>query len=71
MICTDEKFSDLFPDQCQPAESLVRLALVAVMQFVEGLPDLTGTGLRSTGISPFATLATRAFHQQKPTLRDC
>jgi transposase len=39
MMYTDEQFSDLFPERGQPAESPARLALVTVLQFVEGLPD--------------------------------
>jgi len=39
MIYTDEQFRDLFPERGQPAESPARLALVTVLQFVEGLPD--------------------------------
>src|SRR5260370_4459196 len=35
----DEDFADLFPTRGQPAEAPWRLALVAVLQFVEGLPD--------------------------------
>lgn len=39
VMYTDEQFSDLFPERGQPAESPARLALVTVLQFVEGLPD--------------------------------
>ncbi len=39
MIYTDEEFQDLFPARGQPAESPARLALVTVLQFVEGLTD--------------------------------
>jgi transposase len=39
MMYTDAQFSDLFPERGQPAESPARLALVTVLQFVEGLPD--------------------------------
>jgi transposase len=35
----DEDFADLFPMRGQPAEAPWRLALVTVLQFVEGLPD--------------------------------
>src|SRR5438270_7696565 len=35
----DEDFADLFPTRGQPAEAPWRLALVTVLQFVEGLPD--------------------------------
>ena len=38
-IYTDEQFCDLFPGRGQPAESPARLALVLVLQFVEGLTD--------------------------------
>lgn len=34
-----EDFADLFPTRGQPAEAPWRLALVTVLQFVEGLPD--------------------------------
>src|SRR4030095_1663749 len=33
------QFADLFPKRGQPAEAPWRLALVTLMQFVEGLPD--------------------------------
>jgi transposase len=36
---SDEDFADLFPARGQPAEAPWRLALVTVLQFVEGLPD--------------------------------
>lgn len=39
MLYTDEQFTDLFPERGQPAESPARLALVTILQFVEGLPD--------------------------------
>jgi transposase len=35
----DEDFADLFPTRGHPAEAPWRLALVTVLQFVEGLPD--------------------------------
>ncbi len=35
----DEDFADLFPARGQPAEAPWRLAVVTVLQFVEGLPD--------------------------------
>src|SRR5919205_1194291 len=35
----DQDFSDLFPPQGQPALAPFRLALVTVLQFVEGLSD--------------------------------
>ena len=35
----DEEFADLFPSRGRPAWSPGRLALVSVLQFVEGLPD--------------------------------
>ena len=35
----DDDFADLFPARGQPAEAPWRLALVTVLQFVEGLPD--------------------------------
>ncbi len=38
-IYTDEDFADLFPSHGQPAEAPWRLALVSVLQFVEGLTD--------------------------------
>lgn len=38
-IFNDEDFSDFFPSQGQPAESPFRLALVTILQFVEGLSD--------------------------------
>ncbi len=38
-IFTDQDFADLFSDRGQPALSPWRLALVTVMQFVEGLSD--------------------------------
>ena len=38
-IYTDEAFADLFPTQGQPAEAPWRLALVTVLQFMEGLTD--------------------------------
>ena len=36
---TDWDFADLFPTKGQPAASPWRLALITVMQFVEGLTD--------------------------------
>jgi transposase len=38
-IYEDEQFADLFPSRGQPAEAPWRLALVCVMQFLEGLSD--------------------------------
>jgi transposase len=38
-LYADEDFADLFPARGQPAETPWRLALVTVLQFVEGLPD--------------------------------
>lgn len=38
-IYTNHAFAHLFPPTGQPAEDPARLALVLVMQFVEGLPD--------------------------------
>jgi transposase len=38
-LYSDEDFADLFPVHGQPAEAPWRLALVTVLQFVEGLPD--------------------------------
>ncbi len=35
----DEQFADLFPSRGQPAEAPWRLALVTLMQFLEGLSD--------------------------------
>jgi transposase len=38
-VYTDEQFTDLFSERGQPAESPAELALVTVLQFVEGLTD--------------------------------
>jgi len=38
-IYEDEAFTKLFPTRGQPAEAPWRLALVTVLQFVEGLSD--------------------------------
>ncbi len=38
-IYNDQLFADLFPTRGQPAEAPWRLALVTVLQFVEGLSD--------------------------------
>lgn len=38
-IYEDEQFAELFPLRGQPAESPWRLALVCVLQFLEGLSD--------------------------------
>jgi transposase len=38
-IYEDHQFADLFPRRGQPAEAPARLALVTVLQFVEGLSD--------------------------------
>jgi transposase len=38
-LYSDEDLADLFPTRGQPAEAPWRLALVTVLQFVEGLPD--------------------------------
>jgi len=35
----DQRFADLFPTRGQPAEAPWRLALILVLQFLEGLPD--------------------------------
>ncbi len=35
----DRDFADLFPVQGQPAEAPLRLALVTLLQFMEGLTD--------------------------------
>lgn len=39
MIFSDGEFADLFPIQGQPAEAPARLALVTILQFMEGLTD--------------------------------
>lgn len=39
----DEVFADLFPTRDQPAEVPWRLALVTILQFVEGLSDRQAT----------------------------
>ncbi len=39
VVYADEQFRDLFPERGQPAESPARLALVIILQFVEGLTD--------------------------------
>ncbi len=39
MLFKDADFADLFPVQGQPAESPLRLALVILLQFLEGLTD--------------------------------
>lgn len=39
VLFTDEQFADLFPARGKPAWSPGRLALVVVLQFVEGLTD--------------------------------
>src|SRR5437763_8732063 len=38
-IYEDEQFADLFPPRGQPAEAPWRLALVCILQFLEGLSD--------------------------------
>lgn len=38
-IFEDQDFSDLFPKSGQPAQSPFRLALVTILQFIEGLSD--------------------------------
>jgi transposase len=38
-VYADEQFQDLFPSRGQPAESPARLALITVLQFMEGLTD--------------------------------
>lgn len=38
-ISQDAQFASLFPTRGQPAEAPARLALVTVLQFVEGLSD--------------------------------
>lgn len=38
-VYVDEQFQDLFPGRGQPAQSPARLALVTVLQFMEGLTD--------------------------------
>ena len=38
-IYEDEQFADVFPSHGQPAQTPWRLALVCVMQFLEGLSD--------------------------------
>ena len=39
MVFCDGEFADLFPVQGQPAEAPARLALVTILQFMEGLTD--------------------------------
>mgnify|MGYP001287379409 CR=1 FL=1 len=39
MLFDDRDFADLFPIQGQPAESPAKLALVTLLQFMEGLTD--------------------------------
>ncbi|MED7829113.1 transposase, partial [Streptomyces chiangmaiensis] len=39
VLFSDEQFSDLFPSRGKPAWSPGRLAMVLVLQFVEGLTD--------------------------------
>jgi transposase len=39
MLVQDQAFADLFPIQGQPAEAPARLALVTLLQFMEGLTD--------------------------------
>lgn len=39
LVVTDSDFADLFPLRGQPAESPARLALVSLLQFMEGLTD--------------------------------
>lgn len=39
MLFHDAAFADLFPMHGQPAAVPVRLALVTLLQFLEGLPD--------------------------------
>ncbi len=39
LVVADSDFSDLFPVRGQPAESPARLALVSLLQFMEGLTD--------------------------------
>lgn len=39
VIFNDADFADLFPRQGQPAQAPVRLALAAILQFMEGLTD--------------------------------
>jgi transposase len=39
ILYQDEEFTDLFAKDGQPALAPWRLALVTIMQFVEGLPD--------------------------------
>src|SRR5215831_10296931 len=38
-IFQDQHFADLFPDRGQPAQAPFRLALITVLQFLEGLSD--------------------------------
>src|SRR6266480_2806462 len=38
-IFQDQDFADIFPQRGQPAEAPFRLALVTILQFVEGLSD--------------------------------
>jgi transposase len=38
-VYNDEQFHDLFPERGRPAESPARLALVIVLQYIEGLTD--------------------------------
>jgi transposase len=40
ILYEDQHFADLFPTRGQPAEAPWRLALVTVMQFIEGLSDV-------------------------------
>lgn len=38
-IFNDEQFTELYPNNGQPAESPARLALVTIMQYMENIPD--------------------------------
>jgi len=39
LLCQDKNFADLYPPQGQPAEAPLRLVLVTLLQFMQGLTD--------------------------------
>ena len=55
-LFTDEEFAGLFPVRGKPAWSPGRLALVLVLQFVEGLTDRQAAAVMLNSSSPMPSI---------------
>ncbi|MBO0778539.1 MAG: transposase, partial [Ktedonobacteraceae bacterium] len=66
VIYQDEMFTHLFPKDGQPALAPWRLALVTIMQFVEGLPDRQAADAVRSRIDWKYALVRRVTHGDIP-----